>query len=74
MITKCEECGNTKITFYRQARKDGVIVVTARCGNNHHPKRGKPFYPTYNFKLETLPFLPTPQKEEKQINFLFEVK
>ena len=56
--TKCEDCGSEKITFYKQVRKDGVVVVTARCENWHHPKHGKPFYPVYNFHLDKLPLLP----------------
>lgn len=35
MSEKCQVCGNGKITHYRQIRKDGVSVVTARCENGH---------------------------------------
>ena len=44
MNDKCDTCGNKKITYYKQKRADGVWVVTARCGNWHHPIKGKPFY------------------------------
>lgn len=37
MSEKCQVCGNGKITHYRQIRKDGVSVVTARCENGHIP-------------------------------------
>ncbi|MCR4307300.1 MAG: hypothetical protein NUV80_01965 [Candidatus Berkelbacteria bacterium] len=72
-MNKCEECGDTNITYYKQKRKDGVIVVTARCGNWHHPKRGKPFYPVYNFHLDRLQMLPERKPQEQQRNFLFTV-
>lgn len=60
MIT-CHVCKNSEITFYRQMRADGVIVVTARCKNGHSPVKGKPFYPTWQFNLDKLPMLPTEQ-------------
>lgn len=56
---KCDTCKNTEITYYRQMRKDGKIVVTARCKNGHHPTKGKPFYPLWQFKdITKLPMLP----------------
>jgi hypothetical protein len=55
--TKCDKCGNTEITFYRQVIAGGRVVVTARCANGHHPKTGQPFYPLCNFRLEKLPLL-----------------
>jgi len=69
--TRCEVCQNTTITFYRQVIKGGRVVVTARCANGHHPKKGTAFYPLYNFHIEKLPLLP---QEPQQRNFLFEVK
>lgn len=57
-MEKCEKCGNTKITYYKQVIKGGRVVVTARCENGHHPKNGKAFYPLYNFHLDQLPILP----------------
>mgnify|MGYP001413778795 CR=1 FL=1 len=87
MNDKCDTCGNKKITYYKQKRADGVWVVTARCGNWHHPIKGKPFYSVVNFKLETLPVLPAtqPYPEQQDLfqpkkiippykNFPFEVK
>lgn len=55
---KCDKCGNQKITYYKQCRKDGVWVVTARCENGHHPITGKPFYPISQFDIASLPILP----------------
>jgi len=59
MSDKCHVCGSTKITHYRQIRKDGVAIVTARCENGHIPLKGKPFYPVYNFHVDELPLLPS---------------
>lgn len=60
--TVYQECGDGVITFYRQMRADGVIVVTARCKNNHHPIKGKPFYSLTEFdNIKKLPMLPTQQ-------------
>ena len=61
----CETCQNDKITYYRQQRRDGVWVVTARCANGHHPIKGKPFYPISQFDIEHLPILGTPKEEEQ---------
>jgi hypothetical protein len=55
---KCDKCGSEKITYYKQRRKDKVIVVTARCENNHHPVTGKPFYPISQFDISALDILP----------------
>jgi hypothetical protein len=67
-MDKCGTCQSTKITYYRQKIKGGRIVVTARCENWHHPIKGKPFYPMYNFQVEKLPLLPDekPEEETKQ--------
>jgi hypothetical protein len=54
---RCDKCGSTAITYYKQRRKDGVIVVTARCENDHHPITGKPFYPISQFDIASLPML-----------------
>lgn len=63
----CDKCQSDKIAYYKQRRKDGVIVVTARCENGHHPITGKPFYPISQFDISTLEMLPgsdaTPQPE-----------
>jgi len=63
----CEKCHSDKITYYKQRRKDGVIVITARCENGHSPIKGKPFYPISQFDISTLAMLPgsdaTPQLE-----------
>lgn len=64
MSEKCQVCGNGKITHYRQIRKDGVSVVTARCENGHIPIKGQPFYPVAQFNLDELPLL---SKREKDI-------
>jgi hypothetical protein len=73
MNDKCEDCGSTKITYYRQKRKDGVIVVTARCENWHSPKHGKPFYPTYNFHLDELPMLPVKEIAPRPLTMLEQI-
>ncbi len=57
MSDTCHICKSTKIVHYRQIRRDGVTVVTARCENCHIPVKGKPFYPIYLFKLNELPLL-----------------
>lgn len=58
MTITCEKCGSQNITYYKQKRVDGVIVVTARCDKWHIPNKYKPFYPVYNFHLDKLDFLP----------------
>ena len=60
----CQKCGSSAITYYRQKRVDGEWVVTARCGNGHHPIHGKPFYPKWQFDVMSLPVLG--QTETKQ--------
>lgn len=57
MIT-CHICQSQNITHYRQKRKDGVWVVTARCENGHIPEKGKPFYSIAKFDIVSLPVLP----------------
>ena len=62
----CDKCNSSQITYYKQRRKDGVMVVTARCENGHHPITGKPFYPISQFDISALPLLgsdTTPQLE-----------
>lgn len=54
---KCDKCHSQKITYYKQQRKDGLWIVTARCENDHHPITGKPFYPISKFDLSKLPVL-----------------
>jgi hypothetical protein len=63
MIT-CHKCGSTNVTHYRQKRKDGEWVVTARCENGHIPEKGKPFYPKYQFDIPKLPPLPGHEGEQ----------
>lgn len=73
MNDKCHVCQSTKITHYRQIRKDGVTVVTARCENGHIPQKGKPFYPVYLFKVDKLPLLggdEIPSKPVQQLTML----
>lgn len=65
----CHICGNTSITFYKQIRKDGVAVVTARCANGHIPEKGKPFYSVHLFDLKKLPPL-NREEHEKQLSFI----
>jgi hypothetical protein len=57
-------CGSKKITHYRQIRKDGVPVVTARCENGHIPERTRPFYPVAQFDVWKLPPLPSQANEQ----------
>lgn len=57
MNSKCGTCASQNITYYKQRRKDGVWVVTARCENGHHPIKGKPFYSVSDFDVESLPDL-----------------
>ena len=54
----CHVCRSSTITHYRQKRRDGVWVVTARCSNGHIPEKGKPFYSLAKFDITTLPTLP----------------
>lgn len=65
----CHICGNKTVTFYKQTRKDGVEVVTARCANGHIPEKGKPFYSVYLFDLKKLPPL-NKEAHEKQMSFI----
>jgi len=68
MIT-CHECGNKEITFYKQKRRDGVLVVTARCKNWHIPEKGRPFYSKEGHNMDTLPPL-VRDVEQEQLDFL----
>lgn len=61
----CDKCGSSAITYYRQRRKDGMIVVTARCDRGHHPITGKPFYPVSQFDISTLPMLPGQEEQPR---------
>lgn len=65
---KCDVCNSEKITYLKQVRVDKVVVVTARCENNHIPEKGKPFYSIHNFNLSKLDTLNNFQKkfEEKK--------
>jgi hypothetical protein len=65
MIT-CHICKSQKVTHYRQKRRDGVWVVTARCENDHIPEKGKPFYSIAQFNIGSLPVLGERQDEDKQ--------
>lgn len=61
----CHICNSDQITHYKQKRRDGVWVVTARCANDHIPEKGKPFYSISLFDIASLPVLgednPSPQ-------------
>jgi len=63
----CDKCNSAEITYYRQLRKDGVWVVTARCENGHHPITGKPFYPISQFDLKSLPVLGSQTEIQPQL-------
>lgn len=54
---KCDKCSSTNIIYYKQLRKDGRYIVTARCENDHLPETGKPFYPSRKFDIMKLPLL-----------------
>lgn len=67
-MIKCHICKSTEITHYKQKRRDGVWVVTARCKNNHIPEKGKAFYPIKDFNLEDLkPLVKTPETEQEDL-------
>lgn len=53
----CHRCGDPNIIYYRQVRRDGISVVTARCSNGHIPELGRPFYPISQFDVMSLPIL-----------------
>lgn len=76
MSEKCQVCGSGKVTHYKQRRKDGVWVVTARCENGHIPIKGKPFYPLYLFDIKSLPVLPIQEStiEQEEMFKVREVK
>lgn len=65
---KCDVCNSEKITYLKQVRVDKVVVVTARCENNHIPEKGKPFYPITEHDLIKLDSLDNFNKrlEEKK--------
>lgn len=60
---KCHVCKSDSIQHYRQMRRDGVWVVTARCENGHIPEKGKPFYSISLFDVSTLPVLKSAASE-----------
>ncbi len=66
MNEQCHICNSYEIKHYRQRRRDGVWVVTARCENDHIPVKGKPFYPLYLFDVDSLPILPSQEPDIKQ--------
>lgn len=70
MIT-CHVCGSKEITFYKQKRRDGVWVVTARCNRSHIPEKGKPFYSVKDFNLNVLPPLKRDEDEIQTEMFSF---
>ena len=74
MIEKCHICNSYEIKHYRQIRKDGVAVVTARCENGHIPIKGKPFYPVYLFDVGKLPLLPSQINDAQTDMFVVEPK
>jgi len=65
----CDKCGNSTISYYRQIRKDGVTVVTARCENDHIPETGHPFYSIAQFDVMSLPLLGGKREEKQQSLF-----
>jgi len=71
---KCYQCSSTKITYYKQRRKDGKYIVTARCENNHIPVKGKPFYPLYKFDVNKLPLLGSVENKENIDTPVIEIK
>lgn len=60
----CHICNSSAITYYRQIRKDGVSVVTARCENGHIPEKGHPFYSVAKFNVFELPLLGAEDDEQ----------
>ena len=68
---KCHICGSTSITHYKQKRRDGVWVVTARCENDHIPEKGKPFYSIALFDIASLPVLGE-TRQQQQMEFAIE--
>ena len=73
MSEKCHICNSYQIKHYRQLRRDGVWVVTARCENDHIPIKGKPFYSVALFDVDKLPILPS-QEPIVQQEEMFKVK
>lgn len=68
MSEKCHICNSYEIKHYRQLRRDGVWVVTARCENGHIPIKGKPFYLVALFDVDKLPVLPSQDGDTKQVD------
>lgn len=68
MNEQCHICNSYEIKHYRQRRRDGVWVVTARCENGHIPIKGKPFYPVYQFDVDSLPILPIQEPDVLQVD------
>lgn len=73
-MIKCEKCGSTNITFYRQMRCDYYWTVTARCEKMHIPNKYKIFYPVKDFDLAKLPDLPKDRQEERQLTMLEQIE
>ncbi len=73
MIT-CNVCQSTTVTHYKQQRRDGVWVVTARCENGHIPEKGKPFYPISQFDIHALPVLGSDEPQGVQPELFVEPK
>ena len=72
-MKKSKKCQSKNVKFYKQQRVDRVWVVTARCENGHNPNKYKPFYPVYNFNLDTLPLLETAPKAEYKPTMLQQI-
>lgn len=64
---KCDRCGTTEVKHYKQRRRDGVWVVTARCENGHIPETGRPFYPISQFDISALPVLGSQKDEQPEL-------
>ena len=71
---RCNHCFSEQITYFRQYRRDGKAVVTARCINGHSPVKGRPFFPVAHFAdIKALPLLPgqkEPTAPERQMSFI----
>lgn len=72
-MIRCDKCQSENVKFYKQRRVDGVWVVVARCEHGHNPNKYKPFYPVYNFHLDTLPEVETAPKAEYQLSMLEQI-